>query len=290
MDQKLLKENTELLLESASGFMMPFVPRDDEQVEMTLGYGEQRHPISGETFHHSGVDYNCRSLPLYALASGTVIAVGDDKVHGRVLVIRYGKYDVRYGHISRVAVSYGDHVVAGQPVAVSGDFLHIGVVFDGREVNPLEFLSVICSNMATLESMGIKGHPQLIEYDVPVRNSYEPDQAHITDMFLRYFPEYVQSLTDGRYRPLSRTSDSLADLFRQAGERSYFFETLPSLGNPLGLSERSAPLVGKIQDLLIGDFLAFMAQRHQRFVPTWTDEQKKSLLMKFQPSMASSIP
>jgi len=64
-------------------------------------------------------------------------------------------------------------------------------------------------------------------------------------------------------------------------DRNYFFENLPSYGNPLGLSGRSAPLVSKVQDILIGDFLAFMASRHNMYVPTWDEAQKKNLLSLF---------
>ena len=47
----------ELLLESASGFMMPFAASEEEDVQVSLGFGEQKHPLTGEIFNHKGVDF-----------------------------------------------------------------------------------------------------------------------------------------------------------------------------------------------------------------------------------------
>jgi hypothetical protein len=47
--------------------------------------------------------------------------------------------------------------------------------------------------------------------------------------------------------------------------KNYFFETLPSMANPLGMGTRSIPLAEKVQNLLISDFLNYMALRHQIF-------------------------
>ena len=53
----------DILLESASGFMMPFEASEEEEVQVSLGFGEQTHPMTGERFHHRGVE--CRPRELY---------------------------------------------------------------------------------------------------------------------------------------------------------------------------------------------------------------------------------
>ena len=58
----------DILLESASGFMMPFEASEEEEVQVSLGFGEQTHPMTGERFHHRGVDFAAHDLPLFALA------------------------------------------------------------------------------------------------------------------------------------------------------------------------------------------------------------------------------
>ena len=42
----------DMLLESASGFMMPFEASEEEEIQVSLGFGEQKHPLTGETFIH----------------------------------------------------------------------------------------------------------------------------------------------------------------------------------------------------------------------------------------------
>lgn len=50
------KNYKDMLLESGSGFMMPFPLRDDEELQTTLGFGLQQHPTGGQKFEHHGVD------------------------------------------------------------------------------------------------------------------------------------------------------------------------------------------------------------------------------------------
>ena len=45
----------EMMLQSTSGYCMPFEERDKD-VEMSLGYGRQKHPQTGEMFFHHGID------------------------------------------------------------------------------------------------------------------------------------------------------------------------------------------------------------------------------------------
>lgn len=51
----------EMILHSDSGYCMPFEERNGE-VTMTLGYGKQKHPHTGESFFHHGVDFKVKNL------------------------------------------------------------------------------------------------------------------------------------------------------------------------------------------------------------------------------------
>ena len=95
----------DMLLESASGFMMPFEASEEEEIQVSLGFGEQKHPMTGETFVHRGVDFAAHDLPLFALATGTVVGVGTDAVHENYIITRYGKFDVKYGHVREAYVT-----------------------------------------------------------------------------------------------------------------------------------------------------------------------------------------
>lgn len=269
-------DKKKMFFESPSGFMMPFVGAD---VEIVLGYGEQVHPMTGEKFFHHGIDFSLSHVPLLALASGMVVGVGTDAVHGQYVIIRYGGgYDVKYGHIDRSFVSYGNKVTAGRQVATSGDFLHLGVTFDGESLDPSEFLAVIFSNVCQLESLGIKSQPQLVTFDVPVHTDYDGDREEIEQLMGHFLPSWFQDLSSGSYRPTAQLESALRDAFVQSADRNYFFETVPCIGNPLGLSARSGDIVGRIQSLLISDFLRYLAQRHHTFLSSWNEEEKKKLL------------
>ena len=111
------------MLQSKSGYCMPFEERGKD-VELTLGYGKQKHPVTGDVFFHHGLDFEANHYLLSALASGTVAGIGNDATHGIYQVIRYGKYEVTYAHLANVFVNFGQAVKAGNIVALSGDRLH----------------------------------------------------------------------------------------------------------------------------------------------------------------------
>ena len=234
-------KKVELLLESASGFMMPFSADADQKVEVSLGFGEQKHPSTGELFNHHGVDFVAYHVPLFAVASGTVVGVGTDSVHENFIVCRYGPYDVKYGHISNVFVSYGMPVTAGQQVAQSGDFLHFEVSCDGVVLDPQEFVSSLYANIMLLESLGMKGKFRLANIGMNVHTDYDADEEEIMQLLFQYFPSYMNDIRAGAYAVPSRTEQSLRNIFAQSAQKSYFYETVPDLGNPLGLTGRASP-------------------------------------------------
>jgi len=94
----------------------------------------------------------------------------------------------------------------------------------------------------------------------------------------RYLPLYMDELRKGGYRPSGETEKTLQNVFVQSARKNYYFETLPSVTNPLGLSDRSVPLASKVQDLIIGDFLNYLAVRHSIFLSSWDESQKKKFL------------
>jgi hypothetical protein len=264
--------------------MMPFEASEEEEVQVSLGFGEQTHPMTGERFHHSGVDFAAHDLPLFALATGTVVGVGTDAVHENYIITKYGKFEVKYGHVSEAYLTYGMPVNAGQQIARSGNFLHFEVNCEGQVLDPMEFLAMIYGNIAQLEAMGIKGHYRLANMGVKVQTDYDADQEELLQMMLRWLPVYMNDIRLGRYVPPARMEQSLRNIFAQSADRSYFFETIPNYGNPLGLSSRGAPLASKVQNLLIGDFLNYMALRHDTYLSTWGDDVKKNFVNRQQPT------
>lgn len=273
----------DMLLESESGYMMPFAVYEEEELPTALGYGKQKHPATGKEFYHQGVDFAVKDKPLYAIGTGTIIGIGEESVHKNYIVAKYGKYEVTYGHISEAYVPYGTQIAAGQEIAKCGEFLHIGVRFDGEDIDPMEFLSMIYANIQQLAAMGIKRKPASARIgDKKIRTKFDETQEEITMMMLQWLSTYMSDIREGRYTTPTRVEMSLRNILSQAASKNYFFEKMPDVSNPLGLGGRSAPLAEKIQNILIEDFLAYMVANHSIYPTGWNEQQKKNFLIKLQ--------
>lgn len=261
-----MKYTEEMILHSDSGYCMPFAEPDGRDVSLSLGYGEQNHPESGEKFFHHGIDFDVRRYLLSAVASGVVSGVGNDPTHGICQTIRYGQYEVTYGHLSNVFAQFGRQVKAGQTVAMSGDLLHVGVKFKGEEMDPLEFLAMLYGNIKAMQEAG--GDSADGFYDGAPETDYERDREEIERLMFRFLPLYMDDLRLGRYTVPEHTEQSLRNIFTTGAMKAYFYERMPSMANPLGLGQKALPLVCKVQNLLIADFLNYLALRHEVYLST----------------------
>jgi murein DD-endopeptidase MepM/ murein hydrolase activator NlpD len=94
---------------------------------------------------HPGIDLAVpEGSDVRASGGGTVEAAGNDSSYGRYVLLRHpAGYETMYGHLSRVLVSRGDDVRAGQVIALSGNtgrstapHLHFEVRHNGRSIDP----------------------------------------------------------------------------------------------------------------------------------------------------------
>lgn len=268
---------------STSGYCMPFEEKDRD-VQLTLRYGKQKHPKTGESFFHHGIDFKTNNYFLAAVADGVVSGIGiDRKQYGLYVVIKYSKYEVTYSHMSNVFMQFGQQVKAGLAVGVSSDLLHMEVKYDGEEIDPVEFITMLYGNAKTWSEKG-KAQPEFVAIDMDVNTDYDNDKDEIEKLMMRFFANYMNDLHEGLYSCPQRTEQSLRHLFSAAAMKDYFYESMPSMVNPLGIGRRSIPLVSKVQNLLIGDFLNYMALRHQIFLSTMTSLEKKKLKSKPYPT------
>jgi murein DD-endopeptidase MepM/ murein hydrolase activator NlpD len=113
---------------------------------VTSGFGPRRHPILGYVRMHSGVDFGAAyGSPIFAVSEGIVAFAGRHGGHGNYVKLEHGGgLGTGYGHMSRVAVSPGQHVQAGQVIGYvgstglsTGPHLHYEVYQNGRTVNPM---------------------------------------------------------------------------------------------------------------------------------------------------------
>lgn len=116
---------------------------------ITSPFGSRRHPRSGRTSFHSGVDIAARrGTAITAAASGRVSFSGWNRGYGLMVVIDHGGgIQTVYAHCSTTSVKKGDRIKAGQKIAkvgstgvTTGSHLHFEVRRNGKVQNPLRFL------------------------------------------------------------------------------------------------------------------------------------------------------
>ncbi|MCS7307237.1 MAG: M23 family metallopeptidase [Aquificaceae bacterium] len=117
------------------------------------GYGDVRHYFYGaqkiSESRHMGFDFaSVERAPIPASNSGVVVFAGNLGIYGNVVIIDHGMGLMSlYGHLSEVSVKEGQFVKKGEIIGRTGatglalgDHLHFGIVVQGYEVNPIEWL------------------------------------------------------------------------------------------------------------------------------------------------------
>lgn len=258
-------------LYSQSGYSMPFEEKNG-RVEILCSYGED----ADGNFNH-GVDFKTRNFLIASVADGNVCGAMNAK-DGAVLLIQHGDYLVTYSHLKTRFAQVDQKVKAGMVVGMASDSLHIEVKYKDEEINPMEFLTMIYGNIKMLLQTGKVAVPDFETIDMDVPTDFDSNQEEIEKLMLQWYPSYLADLAQGDYMLPGKTEVSLRNIFSWATVRQFFFRTIPHLGNPGGLDESAIPLACKAQNLLIGDFLNYLAIRHQIYLSTMTDGLKKKYM------------
>ncbi len=116
---------------------------------ITSPYGPRTHPVTGQVGKmHSGLDIGAgEGEPIYAADSGSIVKAGVNGGYGNCVMIDHGNgYITLYGHMSSIAVGYGQSVNQGDVIGyvgstglVSGPHLHFEVRQNGGTVDPMSF-------------------------------------------------------------------------------------------------------------------------------------------------------
>ena len=113
---------------------------------VTSNFGMRFHPILGYSRMHAGIDLGAPwGSPIYAVADGMVAWAGPHGGHGNFVRLEHGSgFGTGYAHMSRIAVSPGMRVRAGQVIGYvgssglsTGPHLHYEVYQNGRPVDPM---------------------------------------------------------------------------------------------------------------------------------------------------------
>lgn len=113
---------------------------------LSSGFGTRRDPFTGQASRHEGLDYVAPyGSPIVATAPGRVVRAQYFGPYGRTVDVDHGRgFTTRYAHMSKIQVSLGDTVAAGDVLGnlgntgrSTGPHLHYEVRFQGRPINPV---------------------------------------------------------------------------------------------------------------------------------------------------------
>lgn len=117
---------------------------------VTSVYGYRFHPVQGIWKQHQGTDFaSAVGDPIYAAAGGTVKSVVSmhPSAGNWVVISHGGGVETGYMHMSRIDVTKGQTVQAGQLLGaagatggVTGPHLHFEVIVNGVHTDPVPFL------------------------------------------------------------------------------------------------------------------------------------------------------
>lgn len=114
---------------------------------ITRGFGNQKHPISGGTKMHSGIDISKArgSGPqAYAVGPSSVVSAGRKGGYGNCVILKHpGGFQTLYAHLASLAVSANTSIAPGTvvgPIGTTGNstgpHLHFEVIQNGGKVDP----------------------------------------------------------------------------------------------------------------------------------------------------------
>lgn len=126
------------------------LPMAASAFRVTSEYGQRVHPVTGapKSFH-GGIDLGApEGTPVLAAAAGRVTGTGRDATRGNWIQLTHdGGLATTYMHLSRVLVTQGEPVAAGQTIGAvgrtgraTGAHLHFAVALGGRAVDPRPYL------------------------------------------------------------------------------------------------------------------------------------------------------
>ena len=118
-------------------------------VRQTSGFGPRRHPLTGRTRMHNGLDWaGPRGTPIHATADGVVKTAGRQGGYGNLVVIEHDfGIETYYAHLNSIDVRRGQRVSRGDRIGgmgttgqSTGVHLHYEVRVGGSPVNPITYI------------------------------------------------------------------------------------------------------------------------------------------------------
>lgn len=128
---------------------MMTVPFDDDISIITSPYGMRLHPVLKKNLMHNGVDIKIPNRKVYSAHPGYVVRASYDELAGNMVTIKLGKVETVYMHLDDILVVKGQQIYSHQLIGlqgstgrVTGPHLHFAVKFDGKYVDPTEYIGI----------------------------------------------------------------------------------------------------------------------------------------------------
>ncbi|SJM33287.1 M23 family metallopeptidase [Mesorhizobium delmotii] len=118
---------------------------------VTSPFGVRTDPLLGTAALHSGMDFRAPTgMPAKVTAPGIVVKAGWNGGYGRMVEVDHGNgFATRYGHLSKIDVTVGERLNAGDVIGKTGSsgrstgpHLHYEIRHNGEALDPLRFLRV----------------------------------------------------------------------------------------------------------------------------------------------------
>ena len=115
---------------------------------ITSPFGNRVSPTTGASTYHQGVDLDTGTgWPVYATRAGIAYTSYGSAAGNYVTIDHRDGYKSIYMHLSGFSISNGSMVSAGQQIGLTGssgvstgDHLHFGISYQGRYVNPCQYV------------------------------------------------------------------------------------------------------------------------------------------------------
>ena len=121
-----------------------------ENFSVTSDFGIRRHPVSGQTHFHTGLDLLSETGDdkVHPVKPGVVVLAQKHPQYGNMVMVRHTNgVESLYGHLANIDVSVGDKVTAnsvlgniGNTGVSTGKHLHLEILIGGYPVNPLKVI------------------------------------------------------------------------------------------------------------------------------------------------------
>ena len=122
------------------------------------------------------------------MASGVVSSIGTDKEHGVYIVIRYGKYEVTYAHLANIFIRFGQKGKSRSDGSHQWKRPSMEVAFDGEELNPIEFLTMLLRQYPGTRQIGTRCGTRVHPFDGEIKTRYDRDKEEIEELMPASFP------------------------------------------------------------------------------------------------------